>query len=35
MLTLVLISKFPVFSTSIRYPEAMFDDCLKSDNFRM
>ena len=32
--TLCLVYKL-VFSTNIKYPEAMIDDCLKSDNFHM
>ena len=31
--TLCLVYKLQ--STNIKYPEAMIDDCLKSDNFHM
>ena len=26
---------YPVFSSNIEYPEAMIDDCLKSDDFHV
>ena len=31
----LFIIQTTVFSSNIKYPEAMIDDCLKSDNFHM